>query len=130
MSQTKIKIKTNQHVPVLLQETIELLDPKIGESYLDMTAGYGGHASEILKRTNGVATLVDRDENAISVLQGLFGINEQVVLRHEDFLQAAKKLTEEHQTFDMILADLGVSSPHLDNATNFFVLLLAYFLNR
>jgi 16S rRNA (cytosine1402-N4)-methyltransferase len=123
MSQTKIKIKTNQHVPVLLQETIELLDPKIGESYLDMTAGYGGHASEILKRTNGVATLVDRDENAISVLQGLFGINEQVVLRHEDFLQAAKKLTEEHQTFDMILADLGVSSPHLDNASRGFSLL-------
>ncbi len=123
MSQTKIKNKTNQHVPVLLQETIQLLDPKIGESYLDMTAGYGGHAGEILERTNGVATLVDRDENAISVLEGLFGTNEQVVLRHEDFLSAAKGLAENQQTFDMILADLGVSSPHLDNASRGFSLL-------
>ncbi len=123
MSQTKIKNKTNQHVPVLLQETIKLLDPKIGESYLDLTAGYGGHANEISLRTNGAVTLVDRDENAISVLKELFARNKQVFFRHEDFLQAATELAEDHQTFDMILADLGVSSPHFDNASRGFSLL-------
>ena len=66
------------HVPVLLERTLELLAPQPGESYLDLTAGYGGHASAILERTNNPtgAVLVDRDENAINELQALQGYGE------------------------------------------------------
>ena len=36
------------HKPVMLSEVLEVLAPKSGETYLDLTAGYAGHASEIL----------------------------------------------------------------------------------
>ena len=39
------------HKPVLLSEVLAALQPKPGESYLDLTAGYAGHASEILDVT-------------------------------------------------------------------------------
>ena len=55
-----------QHVPVLLDEVLQYLDPREGESYLDLTAGYGGHASAVLGHTKNPirALLVDRDQNA------------------------------------------------------------------
>ena len=122
MSQTKIKNKTNQHTPVLLQEVLDTLEPKKGDSYLDLTAGYGGHASEIIRLTKSSAVLVDRDDNAIAVLKNNFADNSLVSLRHQDFAEGCLQLTAEKQTFDIILADLGVSSPHLDNASRGFSL--------
>jgi len=123
MSQTKIKNKTNQHTPVLLQEVLDTLEPKAGESYLDLTAGYGGHASEIIRLTKSSAVLVDRDDNAIAVLENNFAEIEEVSLRHLDFLEACKQLKSEKQQFDIILADLGLSSPHIDNASRGFSIL-------
>ena len=37
------------HIPVLLEETIRALYPQKGDRYLDLTAGYGGHAEEVIK---------------------------------------------------------------------------------
>jgi len=110
----------NEHIPVLLEPVLQYLNPQEGESYLDLTAGYGGHASAILERTkapNG-AVLVDRDTNAIAALEPLAA--QGVTLIHKDFLGASQALTAEHRQFDLILADLGVSSPHLDNASRGF----------
>lgn len=108
------------HVPVLLDETIRLLNPQPGETYLDLTAGYGGHASAIIEKTKNPsgAVLVDRDENAIAELQALKGSG--AVLLHTDFVTAARQLVEEGKQFDMILVDLGVSSPQLDRAERGF----------
>ena len=39
------------HIPVLLQASLAQIQPKKGESYLDFTAGYGGHAGEFLNIT-------------------------------------------------------------------------------
>lgn len=107
------------HQPVLLTEVIELLSPKKGESFLDLTAGYGGHASAVLEHTKNPkgAVLVDRDQNAIDYLRQKFG-DAQIV--QGDFLSALEQLKETNQHFDMILADLGVSSPHLENAQRGF----------
>lgn len=112
--------KNKQHVPVLLEEVLQYLDPRTGESYLDLTAGYGGHASAVLERTGSLtnAVLVDRDQNAINVLRELFG--EAADLRHQDFLTAAKDLQARGHSFDLILADLGVSSPHLNEGNRGF----------
>lgn len=115
------KQKQNDHIPVLLQEVIDGLKPKLGESYLDLTAGYGGHAQEVLKITKSVATLVDRDKNAVNSLQEIFD-KKSVTIMHSDFFRASEKLSKEGRRFDMILADLGVSSPHLDNSTRGFSL--------
>jgi 16S rRNA (cytosine1402-N4)-methyltransferase len=114
--------KNKQHVPVLLQEVMRYLDPQAGESYLDLTAGYGGHSSEILERTGSLtkSVLVDRDHNAIKVLGETFG--EEADLRQQDFLSAAKELRAEGRTFDLILADLGVSSPHLNEGNRGFAI--------
>lgn len=118
MSQKHPPQQLQQHVPVLLEATLELLKPQVGETYLDLTAGYGGHATAVLERTQAHATLVDRDENAIKHLKGL-GLTD-VTLLHQDFASAAEQLVHQGQTFDLILADLGVSSPQLDIAERGF----------
>lgn len=111
-----------KHYPVLLAEVLQYLDPKEGDSYLDLTAGYGGHAAEVLDRTlpkPHKTTLVDRDQNAVAFLDQQFaGRGVQII--HKDFLNASRELQKQGKQFDIILADLGVSSPHLDNASRGF----------
>ncbi len=104
----------HHHIPVLLDDVIRLLAPKKDESYLDLTAGYGGHAREILARTDAPehATLVDRDPMAIEALAPLKAEGAQLI--HTDFAHAAAQLDEAGEHYDMVLVDLGVSSPQLD----------------
>ena len=108
------------HVPVLLEATLGLLKPIQGESYLDLTAGYGGHASAVLERTENFADscLVDRDEYAVSRLERFS--QKGTRLMSTDFLSAARQLVEEGRQFDIVLADLGVSSPQLDQSERGF----------
>ena len=108
------------HVPVLLDATLDLLNPQKGESYLDLTAGYGGHARAFLGRTGNEtnATLVDRDDYAISQLTEF--AEKGVRLLHTDFVDAARQLIEEGKQFDIVLIDLGVSSPQLDQGERGF----------
>ncbi len=109
-----------QHIPVLLEEVLQALQPQKHQSYLDVTAGYGGHASAVLEQTQAVAAmcLVDRDPAAIRALQPFAG--KGAALIQADFLTASQQLADAGKQFDMILADLGVSSPHLDNASRGF----------
>ena len=114
---------SNTHYPVLASDVLKYLDPQEGDSYLDLTAGYGGHATQILDRTLKPhnITLVDRDQNATAYLGQKFdGRGVQII--HKDFLSASRELIEQDRQFDLILADLGVSSPHLDNASRGFSL--------
>lgn len=107
-------LHSSEHIPVLLDEVVRLLTPKTGERYLDLTAGYGGHANAIIEKTGDAhgSVLVDRDDYAISRLSPLEAKGAQ--LMHTNFLTAARQLVEEGKQFDMILIDLGVSSPQLD----------------
>jgi 16S rRNA (cytosine1402-N4)-methyltransferase len=107
------------HVPVLLEPVLRYLNPGAGESYLDLTAGYGGHAAAILEKTGSAAqsVLVDRDARALSVLSGMF---KDARLMHQDFLSAVCELAAQGRQFDIILADLGVSSPHLNEGSRGF----------
>ncbi|HEY8999313.1 MAG TPA: 16S rRNA (cytosine(1402)-N(4))-methyltransferase RsmH [Candidatus Saccharimonadales bacterium] len=109
------------HIPVLLEQVLQCLGPKSGESYLDLTGGYGGHAAAVLERTKNFAgsVLVDRDEAAVTHLAERFN-GTDLSIRRADFLSASEQLKREGKTFDMILADLGVSSPHLNEASRGF----------
>lgn len=109
-----------QHIPVLLEDVVKLLNPQPGESYLDLTAGYGGHATAIINRTVNAeaATLVDRDDYAIQHLSSL--ANQGARLIHNDFLSAAQQLVDEGHRYNLILVDLGVSSPQLDQSDRGF----------
>lgn len=112
---------TQHHEPVLLEAVLKVLAPQAKESYLDLTAGYGGHAQAIAARTNKPAqiTLVDRDDNATKVLKQQFG---QARIINSDFFAAATELKLAGAKFDIILMDLGVSSPHLNRAERGFSL--------
>ncbi len=116
------KNQNNQsHIPVLLTEVLEHLAPEQGDAYLDLTAGYGGHAGAILERTGSPdrMTLVDRDPRAIDVLKQHFA-SSGVEIRQADFLSASQQLVREGRQYDCILADIGVSSPHLNEVRRGF----------
>ena len=92
MHQNKHQNTNQKHVPVLLDEVLQYLDPKSGDSYLDLTAGYRGHAQKVLDITGNYrgSVLVDRDQNAINELTRNFDTSE-LNLIHQDFLAASQK---------------------------------------
>jgi len=102
------------HIPVLLSEVLAGLDPQLHDTYLDLTAGYGGHASKILDVTQQYnnSVLVDRDEFAVNYLKQEFP--SEITIMNTDFYDAVLQLFKCGKTFDLILADFGVSSPQLD----------------
>ena len=102
------------HIPVLLSEVLAYLEPHPGDKYLDLTAGYGGHARKILDVTQQYegSVLVDRDEFAADYLRQEFSPKIKII--NMDFHNAVLQLLTCGKTFDIILADFGVSSPQLD----------------
>lgn len=123
---------TQLHIPVLVDAVLQYLRPQKGESYLDLTAGYGGHATQVLELTQtqllhmpDKTVLVDRDGNAVRELEKVFaeGVsNHSVEILQTDFYSASQTLQQQGRQFDMILADLGVSSPHLNDADRGFAI--------
>lgn len=109
------------HVPVLLAEILEYTRPQLADRYLDVTAGYGGHAQSILELTNNYqeSVLVDRDARAVTDLTAMFS-HQQIALLQQDYLSASRDLAKQQRKFDIILADLGVSSLHLNEGNRGF----------
>lgn len=102
------------HQPVLLEPVLELLSPQDGDRYLDLTAGYGGHASAVLESAHiRSCVLVDRDQTAIDYLKSRFS-EHNVQLKHADMCYALTELKQNNQDFDLVLLDVGVSSLQLD----------------
>jgi 16S rRNA (cytosine1402-N4)-methyltransferase len=103
------------HVPVLLQETLALLDVRPGGLYVDGTLGLGGHAAEVLRRSapGGRVIGFDKDAQALGrARESLSPFGDRVRFVHADFREAPAVLRDEKA--DGILLDLGVSSLQLD----------------
>jgi 16S rRNA (cytosine1402-N4)-methyltransferase len=114
-SQTPIDLEeiTFSHIPVLSQEVITGLNIQPGGNYLDLTVGGGGHSRLILETAEDVkVTCVDQDEDALKAAkENLSEFGDRVKFIHSNF--ANYQFLE--STYDGILADLGVSSYHLDH---------------
>ena len=104
------------HVPVLLNEVLEYLDPQKGQIFADGTLGGGGHSGEILKAM-GEGTLygIDRDEAAIAAASSRLSAFPGFHALHGNFHDGKQLLQEAGAPLlDGVLLDLGVSSPQLD----------------
>ncbi len=104
------------HVPVLLSEAVDGLDIKPGGTYVDLTFGGGGHSREILRRLQGTGHLYsfDQDEDALREASALEGEGNFTFVRSNFRFLRNWMLYYGHEQVDGILADLGVSSHHLD----------------
>ncbi len=111
-----------QHVPVLLQPSLDLLQVHAGGVYADMTLGLGGHSMAIARKLGAGGTLIafDRDPEAmaraqerLAALAGELGPAMPTVhYVARPFSAAAEEIAP--GTLDGLLADFGVSSLQLD----------------
>ncbi|MSR67519.1 16S rRNA (cytosine(1402)-N(4))-methyltransferase RsmH [Candidatus Peribacteria bacterium] len=111
------------HVPVLLQETVEILSPKVGDRILDVTLGLGGHSELLLHSAGDRGSLIALDadtENIAHAEMKLEKFGTRVKIVHANFSELPGCLPEDRRQFDVILADLGLSSPHIDDPSRGF----------
>ncbi|MFA6131681.1 MAG: 16S rRNA (cytosine(1402)-N(4))-methyltransferase RsmH [Patescibacteria group bacterium] len=108
-----------QHIPVLLKETIELLNLRPGDQAIDGTVGLGGHAKAILEKISpsGLLLALDRDPRQIEASRA----NLAKDVAHITFINDSYANLAQHayaQGFvspAAVLLDLGYSSVHVDN---------------
>lgn len=109
-----------EHVPVLLERCLELLEPALarpGAVMVDGTLGLGGHAEAALARHPELRLIgVDRDTDALlRASQRLAPFSDRVTLVHSTFDEVDAILAEAGvEVIDGVLLDLGVSSMQLD----------------
>ena len=116
------------HVSVLLESAIDFLAVRRGGTYIDATVGLGGHSFAIAKRLGAAGRLIgfDKDPAALAVANQRLSeppVELQndwpaVTLLHASFAELSERLGAGEA--DGVLADLGVSSLQLEDATRGF----------
>jgi 16S rRNA (cytosine1402-N4)-methyltransferase len=112
------------HESVMTRETLGFLQPRSGGVYADATLGAGGHSQAILDASapDGRLFAIDRDPDAlVRAGQRLASYGERAQLVHGEFRDLPRLLREAGLSpVDGLVADLGVSSPQLDDAARGF----------
>jgi 16S rRNA (cytosine1402-N4)-methyltransferase len=119
------------HIPVLLEQTLEVLAPRPGQTFVDCTLGLGGHAAAILERLKPDGRLIAFDLDAENIadarvqLQRVKGREGTVAfdLIHDNFAnieQGLDRLGIKPGTVDGVLADIGVASTQIDDPSRGF----------
>jgi 16S rRNA (cytosine1402-N4)-methyltransferase len=110
--------RTN-HRPVMLEQVTDLLRPRPGGRYVDLTLGTGGHARRILEASSPDVLVLglDRDSDVIRrAKENLKSFGERLRAFHGRFSQLPRALDQAGwKTVDGMLADLGVSSLQLES---------------
>lgn len=108
----------SRHIPVMLQEVVDALQPEAGKLYVDGTFGAGGYTRRILKSGADVLA-IDRDPNAIAAgqamveeFQGRLRLVQARFSQMEDVLSTVQP--------DGVVLDIGVSSMQIDEAERGF----------
>lgn len=110
---------SDYHDPVLLKESVAGLNIRPGGVYVDLTFGGGGHSREILNHLgdDGVLFGFDQDKDVLRNVPE----DDRFVFVHGNFQYVKRFLTYHKVTgVDGVLADLGVSSHHFDDAERGF----------
>lgn len=109
----------HQHIPVLLNESVDHLVTADNGIYVDATFGRGSHSQAILNRLNKQGRLIafDKDPEAVAYAKQFFAHEPRFTIYHASFAKLQKYLSDLQLTGKIqgILFDLGVSSPQLDN---------------
>ncbi len=117
-------VKFDSHIPVLCDTVIQQLKPAADEILLDVTFGRGGHTQKILELTtpNGITFATDADPEAIEFgRNNIQQFDNRLKIYQAKFSDLPSLLNDGTiEKADMLLADLGVSSPQIDNADRGF----------
>lgn len=103
------------HIPVLEETVLQLLAPKAGETVLDVTLGLAGHATRFLEATGPTGRFYGLDADSTNLAfasKMLEQFGERVELHHLNFGQIGELALP---PLDILFADLGLSSPHVDD---------------
>src|SRR5207247_2148871 len=113
-----------EHRPVLLQEILQVIDPRPGMIVVDCTVGWAGHSAELLTRIGPTGLLIGLDmdaENLPKARERLEAVGHPFHLHHSNFAGLLQILGTHGVTrVDGILADLGMSSMQVDDAERGF----------
>ncbi len=104
---------TGYHIPVLLEESVNLMDIAASDICADLTFGGGGHSRHILSKLGAEGKLYAFDQDADTIQNAPDDERFTYVASNFRFLRGALRLRGVEQV-DAILADLGVSSHHFD----------------
>lgn len=114
------------HRSICVEEILGILNPQPGETGLDATLGFGGHAQTLIPRTQPGGRLFGIDVDPIELprttlrLRALGFDESMLIVRHENFCKVNELLPLTRGGFDFVLADLGVSSMQIDNPSRGF----------
>ena len=113
----------NLHVSVLLNETIDLVDPQPNEVIVDATLGLGGHTKGLFEREPNVTVIgIDQDADAIDNARSkLSRFGDRLTIVKSNFSRIRTILESlDIEKVDGVIADLGVSSLQFDSETRGF----------
>ncbi len=124
----KGRTPAGQHVPILVEEILDVLAPRPGERAVDATLGWGGHAQRLLERLAPGGTLLGLDADPVELprtearLRQLGWDERALIVRRTNFagLHAALASVGWVDGADVVLADLGVSSMQIDDPARGF----------
>lgn len=121
------KTPAGTHRPIMVREILAALAVQPGETVVDCTLGYGGHAEELLRAVQPGGRLIALDVDPLELprtearLRALSFPAESLIVRQRNFAGLPQLLaTEAPGGADAILADLGVSSMQIDNPARGF----------
>jgi 16S rRNA (cytosine1402-N4)-methyltransferase len=122
------KTPAGQHVPILVGEVIECLQPRPGERVVDCTLGYGGHSRALCEAVQPGGHLLALDADPVEIertearLRAAGLSADSLTTRRMNFAGLARVLAEQGWAdgADVIFADLGLSSMQIDNPARGF----------
>jgi 16S rRNA (cytosine1402-N4)-methyltransferase len=122
------KTPAGQHVPILLNEIMQVLAPQPGERAVDCTLGYGGHAGALLAAVQPGGTLLALDQDPLEIvrtearLRAGDCVESALVVKRMNFAGLPRAFSELGWSdgADVLLADLGCSSMQFDNPARGF----------